>query len=214
MGGGLIQSEFKPKDGLVPIFLFDVEGADIAADFGGGRGEVEAFKEGAKAFISVAEFLVAESEGAAGAYFIFGPAVAEQKIFENGGSCIVQPAVGQLPCEVIFLPLVRHRTVGERMGEDKEVSAAAFVVAAQVCDGDIAAFGIGIDADGFMHGAFPEEAGVFSDDTFSEEESSGVAERIERGVVAEEVGVDGAVEAFFEVEQFFLIVVGDDIVGV
>ena len=211
---GLIDGEFKPKDSLFPIFFFDVEQADVATNFWARRSEVKAFEQGSDLCGAVSDLAVAKSEGAASADFIFDPAVAEQKIFEHGGGGIVQPAVGQLPSEIIFLPFVRHRTVGEGMGEDKQVSAAPIVVAAQVCYGDIVFFGIGIDTDGFMDGAFPEEMGGASEDAFAVEEGCDVPVFVEGGIVAEEIGVDGVIQRSFQADKFLLIVGGDDIVGI
>lgn len=212
--GGLIESQFKPKNGLVPIFFFHVKKTQVAADFRTRGSEVEASEESRKAFISVLEFIVAESEGAASADFIFDPTVAEQKIFKNGGGCVVQPAVGQLPCEVIFLPLVRHHTVGKRMGEDKKVSAAALIMAAQVSDRNIATLRIGIDTNCFVDGAVPKKVCISANDTFSEKEGRGITVLIESGVVTQQVGIYGTVQSFFEIEEFFLVFFGYNVVGV
>lgn len=211
---GSIDGQFKPKNSLIPIFFFHVKKAQVAADFRARGCEVKASEESGYAFISLLEFIVAESECAASADFIFGPTVAEQKVFENGGGCIVQPAVGQLPCEVIFLPLVRHHTVGERMGEDKKVSAAAFIMAAQVSDRNIATLRIGIDTNCFVDGAAPKEVCISAYNPFSEKEGRGITVLIESGVITEQVGIYGTVHSFFEIEKFFLVFFGYNVVGI
>ena len=51
VAGLFVQSEFIPKDSLIPIFLLNEQLADIAANFGARRGEFETFEEGIELFL-------------------------------------------------------------------------------------------------------------------------------------------------------------------